>query len=70
MWDIFPKMNMLKNKKYYKFSFRDTKNIVLDLQKKMDFYSDKKDYERAAIYRDKIQSIRDTQKETKCLNRI
>ena len=30
--------------------------------KKMDFYSGNKDYERAAIYRDKIQSIRDTQK--------
>ena len=40
----------------------DTKNVILDLQKKMDLYSDKKDYERAAIYRDKVQSIRDTQK--------
>ena len=29
----------------------DTNKIILDLQKKMDFYSDKKDYERAAIYR-------------------
>ena len=28
----------------------------------MDLYSTKKDYERAAIYRDKVQSIRDTQK--------
>ncbi len=40
----------------------DTKNIIKNLQKKMDLYSTKKDYERAAIYRDKVQSIRDTQK--------
>ena len=40
----------------------DTKNIILDLQEKMDSYSQKKDYERAAVYRDKVQSIRDTQK--------
>ncbi len=45
----------------------DTKNIISDLQKKMDFYSDKKDYERASIYRDKIQSIRDTQKKQNVL---
>ena len=45
----------------------DTKKIILDLQKKMDFYSDKKDYERAAIYRDKVQSIRDTQKKQNVL---
>ncbi|MEK9619068.1 MAG: excinuclease ABC subunit UvrC [Flavobacteriales bacterium] len=45
----------------------DTKNIVLDLQEKMDFYSKKKDYERAAIYRDKVQSIRDTQKKQNVL---
>ena len=45
----------------------DTKNIILDLQKKMDFYSKKKDYERAAIYRDKVQSIRDTQKKQNVL---
>ncbi len=45
----------------------DTKNIVSDLQKKMDFYSEKKDYERAAIYRDKVQSIRDTQKKQNVL---
>ncbi len=45
----------------------DTKNIISSLQKKMDFYSDKKDYERAAIYRDKIQSIRDTQKKQNVL---
>jgi excinuclease ABC subunit C len=45
----------------------DTKNIVIDLQKKMDFYSQKKDYERAAIYRDKVQSIRDTQKKQNVL---
>ena len=45
----------------------DTKNIILDLQKKMDLYSNKKDYERAAIYRDKVQSIRDTQKKQNVL---
>ena len=45
----------------------DTKKIILDLQNKMDFYSDKKDYERAAIYRDKVQSIRDTQKKQNVL---
>ena len=45
----------------------DTKNIIVDLQRKMDFYSIKKDYERAAIYRDKIQSIRDTQKKQNVL---
>ena len=33
----------------------------------MDFYSKKKDYERAAIYRDKVQSIRDTQKKQNVL---
>ena len=45
----------------------DTKNVIKDLQKKMDFYSNKKDYERAAIYRDKVQSIRDTQKKQNVL---
>ena len=45
----------------------DTKKITTDLQKKMDFYSKIKDYERAAIYRDKIQSIRDTQKKQNVL---
>ena len=45
----------------------ETKNIIKDLQKKMDIYSKKKDYERAAIYRDKIQSIRDTQKKQNVL---
>tara|TARA_B100002019_G_scaffold36598_1_gene30659 strand:+ start:1790 stop:3604 length:1815 start_codon:yes stop_codon:yes gene_type:complete len=45
----------------------DTNNIILDLQEKMDSYSKKKDYERAAIYRDKIQSIRDTQKKQNVL---
>ena len=45
----------------------ETKNIILDLQRKMDLYSGKKDYERAAIYRDKIQSIRDTQKKQNVL---
>ena len=33
----------------------------------MDFYSEKKDYERAAVYRDKVQSIRDTQKKQNVL---
>ena len=33
----------------------------------MDLYSEKKDYERAIIYRDKIQSIRDTQKKQNVL---
>ena len=45
----------------------NTKNIIINLQTKMDFYSNKKDYERAAIYRDKIQSIRDTQKKQNVL---
>ena len=45
----------------------DTTNVILELQKKMDFYSNNKDYERAAIYRDKIQSIRDTQKKQNVL---
>ena len=45
----------------------DTKNIIFDLQKKMDAYSKEKDYERAAIYRDKVKSIRDTQKKQNVL---
>ncbi len=45
----------------------DTKNTILNLQKKMDYYSNKKDYERAAIYRDKVKSIRDTQKKQNVL---
>ncbi len=45
----------------------DTKKIITDLSKKMDFYSENKDYERAAIFRDKIQSIRDTQKKQNVL---
>ncbi len=45
----------------------DTKKITTDLQQKMDLYSKKKDYERAAIYRDKVQSIRDTQKKQNVL---
>lgn len=45
----------------------DTTNVILELQKKMDFYSNNKDYERAAIYRDKVQSIRDTQKKQNVL---
>ena len=45
----------------------DTTNVILELQKKMDYYSSNKDYERAAIYRDKVQSIRDTQKKQNVL---
>ena len=45
----------------------DTKKIIFDLQQKMDSYSKKKDYERAAIYRDKVQAIRDTQKKQNVL---
>ncbi len=45
----------------------DTNQIIFDLQQKMDSYSNKKDYERAAIYRDKVQSIRDTQKKQNVL---
>tara|TARA_Y100000992_G_scaffold300992_1_gene270836 strand:+ start:281 stop:2098 length:1818 start_codon:yes stop_codon:yes gene_type:complete len=45
----------------------DTKKIIFELQQKMDSYSEKKDYERAAIYRDKVQSIRDTQKKQNVL---
>ncbi len=50
-----------------KFLSGDTKKIILDLTKKMDFYSERKDYERAAVYRDKVQSIRDTQKKQNVL---
>ena len=45
----------------------DTTNVIFELQKKMDYYSDNKDYERAVIYRDKVQSIRDTQKKQNVL---
>ena len=45
----------------------DTKKYNIGSSKKMDFYSEKKDYERAAIYRDKVQSIRDTQKKQNVL---
>jgi excinuclease ABC subunit C len=45
----------------------ETQKIIMDLSKKMDFYSEKKDYERAALYRDKVQSIRDTQKKQNVL---
>ena len=63
------------SKEDYKFDVKntinflsgDTKNVVTNLQKKMDLYSKKKDYERAAIYRDKVQSIRDTQKKQNVL---
>ena len=48
----------------------DTKNIISNLQKKMDSYSRIKDYERAAIYRDKVQAIRDTQKKQNVLTRF
>ncbi len=45
----------------------DTKKIVKDLNKNMDYYSQKEDYERAIIYRDKIQAIRDTQRKQNVL---
>ena len=45
----------------------DTKKTIMELNKKMDIYSEKKDYERAAIYRDKVKSIRDTQKKQNVL---
>ena len=51
-------------------TFRRYKNIILELQKKMDSYSKKRDYERAAIFRDKVQSIRDTQKKQNVLTRF
>ncbi len=51
-----------------KFLSGDTKKTILELNKKMDLYSDIKDYERAAVYRDKVQSIRDTQKKQNVLS--
>ena len=45
-----------------KFLSGETNKIIQDLNKQMDWYSEKKDYERAVLYRDKIQSIRNTQK--------
>ena len=45
----------------------DSKKIIKKLSKQMDFYSEKKDYERAIMYRDRIQSIRDTQKKQNVL---
>ena len=45
----------------------ESKNIINDLNHRMDYYSKKEDYERAIIYRDKIQSIRDTQKKQNVL---
>ncbi len=45
-----------------KFLSGETNKIIQDLKKQMDWYSEKKDYERAVLYRDKIQSIRNTQK--------
>ena len=39
-------------------------------KKRWILYSNKKDYERAAIYRDKIQSIRDTQKKQNVLTQF
>ena len=53
-----------------KFLSGETKKIINELQKKMDFYSENKDYERAAVYRDKIQSVRDTQKKQNVLTRF
>ena len=45
----------------------DTEKIVKELSHKMDYYSEKKDYERAILYRDKVKSIRDTQKKQNVL---
>ena len=36
--------------------------VLKDLYESMDKYSDSKDYERAILYRDKINAIRDIQK--------
>ena len=45
-------------------NFLDGKNksILENFYKKMDDYSNRQDYERAKLYRDKINAIRDTQK--------
>ncbi len=45
-------------------NFLDGKNksILESFYKKMDDYSNRQDYERAKLYRDKINAIRDTQK--------
>jgi len=45
-------------------NFLDGKNksILKNFYKKMDDYSNRQDYERAKLYRDKINAIRDTQK--------
>ncbi|RPF74999.1 MAG: excinuclease ABC subunit UvrC [Rickettsiales bacterium TMED289] len=40
----------------------NNKSILESFYKKMDDYSNRQDYERAKLYRDKINAIRDTQK--------
>ena len=40
----------------------NNKSILENFYKKMDDYSNRQDYERAKLYRDKINAIRDTQK--------
>jgi excinuclease ABC subunit C len=67
-----PCVGQISEKEYSKdvintinFLSGDVKKILKDLNKKMDYYSGKEDYERALIYRDKIKAIRNTQKKTK-----
>ena len=45
-----------------KFLNGNNKSILKNFYKKMDDYSIRQDYERAKLYRDKINAIRDTQK--------
>ena len=60
----------LISEKEYKQNVREAENflngknklILEDFYKKMDNYSNLQDYERARLYRDKINAIRDTQK--------
>ena len=60
----------LISEKEYKQNVREAENflngknklILEDFYKKMDSYSNLQDYERARLYRDKINAIRDTQK--------
>ena len=60
----------LISEKEYKQNVREAENflngknklILEDFYKKMDDYSNLQDYERARLYRDKINAIRDTQK--------
>ena len=69
-----PCVGQISEKEYSKdvintinFLSGDVKKILKDLNKKMDYYSGKEDYERALIYRDKIKAIRNTQKKQNVL---